>query len=114
MTRRSIIVLPPLAAQSAGALMLVPGAGHAASHTQTLRFFDKPVSMKRTHADGTVVANPQPLSRSPGTRSTSTRSTTAGTTPITPSASRQALTCGAGSAPARRRANPTSQSAARC
>jgi hypothetical protein len=39
--------------------MLLPGAGQAASRTQTLRFFDKPVSTKLTHPDGTVVANPR-------------------------------------------------------
>ena len=39
----------------ATALVLWPGAGQAASRTQTLRFFDKPVSIKLTHADGTVV-----------------------------------------------------------
>ncbi len=43
---------------SAGALALVPSAGQAEVRTQTLRFFDKPVSMKLTHADGTVVARP--------------------------------------------------------
>jgi hypothetical protein len=46
--------------------MLLPGAGQAASRTQTLRFFDKPVSMKLTHADGTVVANPQSAQPQPG------------------------------------------------
>jgi hypothetical protein len=65
MVRRSIIVLP-LAALSASAVMLLPGAGQAASRTQTLRFFDKPVSMKLTHADGTVVANPQSVQPQPG------------------------------------------------
>jgi hypothetical protein len=64
MVRRSIIVLP--LALSASALMLLPGAGHAASRTQTLRFFDKAVSMKLTHADGTVVANPQSVQPQPG------------------------------------------------
>jgi hypothetical protein len=63
--RRSIIVAP-LAALSAGALLLLPGAGYATSRTQTLRFFDKPVSMKLTHADGTVVANPQSVQPQPG------------------------------------------------
>ena len=33
----------------------LPAAGQSAGRTQTLRFFDKPVSMKLTHADGTVV-----------------------------------------------------------
>jgi hypothetical protein len=60
--RRSIL---PVALASTAALMLVPGAGQAAGHTQTLRFFDKPVSMKVIHADGTVVTRapfpePQP------------------------------------------------------
>jgi hypothetical protein len=37
------------------ALALWPGAGQAAGKTETLRFFDKPVSMTLTRADGTVV-----------------------------------------------------------
>jgi hypothetical protein len=65
MVRRSIIVLP-LAALSASALMLLPGAGQAASRTQTVRFFDKQVSIKLTRADGTVVANPQSVHPQPG------------------------------------------------
>lgn len=55
MARRSIIALP-LAVLSAGALLLAPDAGNAAGRTQTLRFFDKPVSLKLTHPDGTVVS----------------------------------------------------------
>ena len=36
----------------------VPGrSGQAASRTQTLRFFDKPVSITLTHPGGTVVAH---------------------------------------------------------
>ena len=57
-----------LALLSAGALMLSPSAGNAASRTQTLRFFDQPVSMTLTHPDGTVVTRapfpePQPGDR---------------------------------------------------
>jgi hypothetical protein len=46
-----------LGAAAAGlcALALWPGAGQAAGKTETLRIFDKPVSMTLTHADGTVV-----------------------------------------------------------
>lgn len=44
-----------VAAAAIGAVALWPSAGHAASHAQTLRFFDQPVSIKVTHADGTVV-----------------------------------------------------------
>jgi hypothetical protein len=46
-----------LGAVAAGlcALVLWPGAGQAAGKTETLRFFDKPVSMTLTSADGTVV-----------------------------------------------------------
>jgi hypothetical protein len=66
MARRSIIVLPFAALAAACALVLRPGTGHAASRTQTLRFFDKPVSIKLTHADGTVVANPQSAKPQPG------------------------------------------------
>ena len=36
--------------------MFLAGAGQAAGRTQTLRFFDKPVSITFTHADGTVIA----------------------------------------------------------
>jgi hypothetical protein len=43
------------AAAALCALLLWPGAGQAAGKTQTLRIFDKPVSMTLTHADGTVV-----------------------------------------------------------
>jgi hypothetical protein len=56
MTRR-LLVLPSAALAAACALMLWPGAGQAASHTQTLRFFDKPVSIKVIKADGTVITH---------------------------------------------------------
>jgi hypothetical protein len=52
---RRMLALPFLALAAACALALWPVAGQAASHTQTLRLFDKPVSIKVTHADGTVV-----------------------------------------------------------
>jgi hypothetical protein len=66
MALRSIAALPFAALAAACALVLCPGAGHAASRTETLRFFDKPVSIKLTHADGTVVANPQSAEPRPG------------------------------------------------
>jgi hypothetical protein len=50
--RRSIL---SVALASTAAVMLLPVAGQAADRTQTLRFFDKTVSMKLTRADGTVV-----------------------------------------------------------
>jgi hypothetical protein len=54
---RSTTIRTALGAVAAGlcALALWPGAGHAAGKTETLRIFDKPVSMTLTHADGTVV-----------------------------------------------------------
>lgn len=54
---RSTMIRTALGAVAAGlcALALWPGAGQAAGKTQTLRIFDKPVSMTLTHADGTVV-----------------------------------------------------------
>ena len=54
---RSTIIRTALGAVAAGlcALALWPGAGQAAGKTQTLRIFDKAVSMTLTHADGTVV-----------------------------------------------------------
>jgi len=61
MTRRLIVL--PFAALAVTGAALLPGGGQAASRTQTLRFFDKPVSIKLTHADGTVVTKeplPQP------------------------------------------------------
>jgi hypothetical protein len=54
MTRRWI-PLPLAALAAVCAVALWPGASNAASRTQTLRFFDKPVSIKLTHPDGTVV-----------------------------------------------------------
>jgi len=54
MPKARLSILSALLASSA-ALMLVPGVAHAAGHTQTLRVFDKAVSMKLIHADGTVV-----------------------------------------------------------
>jgi len=63
MTRRLIFVC--LAAFAAGALLL-PALGDAAGRTQTLRFFDKPVSIKLTRADGTVVARPPYPEARPG------------------------------------------------
>ena len=48
----------------ASASLFLAATGQAASRTQTLRFFDKPVSITLTHADGTVIAHP-PLSRAP-------------------------------------------------
>jgi hypothetical protein len=56
MSRRSL-VLPVAGTVAALALALSPGSGEASGRTQTLRFFDKPVSMKLTHADGTVVTD---------------------------------------------------------
>jgi hypothetical protein len=50
----------------AGGLALAPGAAQAARHTQTLRFFDKPVSIQLTRADGTVVAHPPYPEARPG------------------------------------------------
>jgi hypothetical protein len=49
----------PLAALAAAVLMsAAPAPGSAAGRTQTLRFFDQPVSITLTRPDGTVVANP--------------------------------------------------------
>ena len=42
------------------ALAVWPGAGQAASRTQTIKVFDKPVSIKVIHPDGTVVSH-EPL-----------------------------------------------------
>jgi hypothetical protein len=47
--------LLPLAAVCA--LALWPGTGQAANRTQTLRVFDKTVSVKLTQADGTVITH---------------------------------------------------------
>jgi hypothetical protein len=54
MAHRSI-ALPFAALAATCALVLWPGAGAAATQTKTLRFFDKPVSIKLTQANGTVV-----------------------------------------------------------
>ena len=63
MTRRSIVLLLAAVRRERPPLLLA-GAGQAASRTQTLRFFDKPVSIKLTRADGTVVARaPYPEAR---------------------------------------------------
>ena len=60
-----LTIAPAAATAAALALALWPHAGSAASRTQTLRFFDKPVHTKLTRADGTVVnhapyPDPQP------------------------------------------------------
>ena len=54
---RSTTIRTALGAVAAGlcALALWPSAGQATGKTETLRVFDKPVSMTLTHADGTVV-----------------------------------------------------------
>jgi hypothetical protein len=64
MTRRFIVLC--LAACAAGAFLLLPAIGGAAGRTQTLRFFDKPVSITLTRADGTVVAHPPYPEARPG------------------------------------------------
>jgi hypothetical protein len=53
-------------AAALGALALWPAAGHAAGRSQTLRFFDKPVSTTITKADGTVVHRPPYPEPTPG------------------------------------------------
>ena len=53
MSHRSIVL--PLVATAACAIALLPSAGQAASRTQTLRFFDKPVSITLTLPSGTVI-----------------------------------------------------------
>ncbi len=54
MTNRSIVL--SLAAAVACALALLPSAGaQAGSRTQTLRFFDKPVSITLTRPSGVVI-----------------------------------------------------------
>jgi hypothetical protein len=57
---RRLLLVPLTVLAVAGALVVWPVVGQAAGPTQTLRLFDKPVSLKLTHADGTVVTN-QPL-----------------------------------------------------
>ena len=62
MTRRLIVLF--LAVSAASAFLLWPAGGGAASRTQTLRFYDQPVSIKLTRADGTVVGRaPYPEAR---------------------------------------------------
>ena len=53
MSHRSIVL--PLVATAACAFALLPSAGQAAGRTQTLRFFDKPVSITLTRPGGTVI-----------------------------------------------------------
>ena len=65
MTRRSL-VLPSAGVAAICALALAPGSGAATGRTQTLRFFDKPVSLKLTHADGTVATGAGPSEPKPG------------------------------------------------
>jgi hypothetical protein len=55
MTARSIVL--GASAITASLAVLLPAAGQASTRTQMLRIFDKPVSMKLTHADGTVVTH---------------------------------------------------------
>jgi hypothetical protein len=64
MTRRMIVLF--LAVSAASAFLLWPAGGGAASRTQTLRFYDQPVSIKLTRADGTVVARPPYPEARPG------------------------------------------------
>ena len=112
MTRRSAAL--PLVLSVASASLFLAATGQAASFTQTLRFFDKPVSITLTHADGTVVAHaPYPQARPGDTMDVDsldyagTHSHHAkrwvGTTP-----------CAAGSTAARRPVRRTSRSAAHC
>jgi hypothetical protein len=53
MTPRSIVL--SACAIAASLAVTLPAAGQTSSRTQTLRFFDKPVSITLTRADGTVV-----------------------------------------------------------
>ena len=59
MTRR-FAVAAVLAVFCACSAALIPALGDAATRTQTLRFYDKPVSIRLTHADGTIARGPQP------------------------------------------------------
>jgi hypothetical protein len=69
---KALLIRRKRSAASAGAavacaLALCPAAGQAATgHIQTLRFFDKTVSLKLTHADGTVVDRPPFAEPQPG------------------------------------------------
>ena len=57
MSNRSIVI--SLAAAAACVLALLPSAGaQAGGRTQTLRFFDKPVSITLTRPSGVVVDRP--------------------------------------------------------
>ena len=62
MVRRCLLV----ALAAACALVLSPVAAQAAGRTQTLHVFDKVVSVKITHADGTVVTHPPFADPQPG------------------------------------------------
>jgi len=63
---RRLIPLPFAALAAIFTLVVWPAAGYATSRTQTLRFFDKQVSIKLTHANGTVVTDPQSIQPKPG------------------------------------------------
>ena len=101
-------------ASLASALVLWPGAGQAASRTQTLRFFDKPVSIKLTHADGTVVDHAPYPEAQPGDTLDVNSLDYRGDHAHHAKRSRGAGTCAASSPPERPPANRTSPSAARC
>jgi hypothetical protein len=65
MSNRSIVL--SLAAAAACALALLPSAGAlSASRTQTLRFFDKPVSITLTRPGGVVIDRPPYPQAKPG------------------------------------------------
>ncbi len=66
MTPRLIVL--GVSAVAASLAVSLPAAGQSAGHTQTLRFFDKPVSIKLTHADGTPVAGAPFPEPKPGDR----------------------------------------------
>lgn len=53
MTARSLVL--GACAATASLAVLLPASGLASTQTQTLRFFDKPVSITLTHPNGTVV-----------------------------------------------------------
>ncbi len=61
MSHRSIVF--PLAATAACALALLPSAGQAAGRTQTLRFFDKPVSITLTRGGKVFDHAPYPQAK---------------------------------------------------
>jgi hypothetical protein len=64
MSHRPIVLA--LAAAAACALAVLPPAGEAAGRTQTLRFFDKPVSISLTRPGGVVIARPPYPQPKPG------------------------------------------------